>query len=60
MLHLNGDCIGILYHPEHILIRGITVNSFGHGRTDGIDIDSSNDVLMGILFALDCQDDYLP
>ena len=41
---------------EHILIRGITVNSFGHGRTDGIDIDSSNDVLIEYC-SLDCQDD---
>lgn len=32
------------------------MNSFGHGRTDGIDIDSSNDVLIEYC-SLDCQDD---
>ena len=41
---------------EHVVIRGVTVNSFGHGRTDGIDIDSSSDVLIEYC-SLDCQDD---
>lgn len=39
-----------------IIIRGVTVNSHGHGRTDGIDIDSSSDVLIENT-TLDCGDD---
>ena len=41
---------------ENVVIRGVTVTSFGHGRTDGIDIDSSKDVLVEYC-SLDCQDD---
>lgn len=41
---------------EDVIIRGVTVRSFGHGRTDGIDIDSSRDVLIEYC-SLDCQDD---
>lgn len=41
---------------ENVIIRGCTVNSFGHGRTDGIDIDSSKDVLIEYC-SLDDQDD---
>ncbi|MGI6232887.1 MAG: glycosyl hydrolase family 28 protein [Prevotella sp.] len=41
---------------DHVIIRGITVKSHGHGRTDGIDIDSSHDVLIEYC-SLDCQDD---
>lgn len=41
---------------ENIIIRGVTVNSFGHGRTDGIDIESSKNVLVEYC-QLDCQDD---
>ncbi len=41
-----------------ITIRGVTVNSHGHGRTDGIDIDSSTDVLIENT-TLDCGDDCL-
>ena len=41
---------------DSVIIRGVTVNSFGHGRTDGIDIDSSRDVLIEYC-SLDCQDD---
>lgn len=41
---------------ENVIIRGVTVESFGHGRTDGIDIDSSRDVLIEYC-SLDCQDD---
>ncbi|MBR1465456.1 MAG: family 43 glycosylhydrolase [Bacteroidaceae bacterium] len=41
---------------DHVIIRGVTVNSFGHGRTDGIDIDSSRNVLVEYC-SLDCQDD---
>lgn len=43
-------------YSDSIIIRGVTVNSFGHGRTDGIDIDSSHDVLIEYC-TLDCQDD---
>ncbi len=39
-----------------IIIRGVTVNSHGHGRTDGIDIDSSEDALIEYT-SLDCGDD---
>ena len=41
---------------ENVIIRGVTVNSFGHGRTDGIDIESSKNVLVEYC-TLDCQDD---
>ena len=41
---------------ERVIIRGVTVSSYGHGRTDGIDVDSSKDVLIEYC-SLDCQDD---
>ena len=41
---------------RNIIIRGVTVNSHGHGRTDGIDIDSSTDALIEYT-TLDCGDD---
>ena len=41
---------------ENVIIRGVTVSSFGHGRTDGIDIESSKNVLVEYC-SLDCQDD---
>lgn len=41
---------------ENVIIRGVTVRSFGHGRTDGIDIESSRNVLVEYC-SLDCQDD---
>ncbi|MBQ9671709.1 MAG: glycoside hydrolase family 28 protein [Prevotella sp.] len=41
---------------ENVIIRGVTVNSYGHGRTDGIDIESSKNVLVEYC-TLDCQDD---
>ena len=41
---------------ENVIIRGVTVNSFGHGRTDGIDVESSKNVLIEYC-SLDCQDD---
>ena len=41
---------------DGVIIRGVTVNSFGHGRTDGIDIESSRNVLVEYC-SLDCQDD---
>ena len=41
---------------RNIIIRGVTVNSHGHGRTDGIDLDSSADALIEYT-TLDCGDD---
>ena len=41
---------------DSVIIRGVTVNSFGHGRTDGIDVESSRNVLVEYC-SLDCQDD---
>ncbi len=41
---------------ENVIIRGVTVNSHGHPRTDGIDIDSSVNVLVEKT-TLDCGDD---
>lgn len=41
---------------RNIIIRGVTVNSFGTGRTDGIDIDSSVNTLIEYT-TLDCGDD---
>ena len=41
---------------ENVIIRGVTVRSFGHGRTDGIDVESSKNVLVEYC-SLDCQDD---
>ena len=41
---------------ENIIIRNVEVNSFGLGRTDGIDIDSSKNALIENT-TLDCGDD---
>lgn len=41
---------------RQVVIRGVTVESYGHGRTDGIDIDSSSDVLIEYC-SMDCGDD---
>ena len=41
---------------DSVIIRGVTVNSYGHGRTDGIDVESSRNVLIEYC-TLDCQDD---
>ncbi|MBQ8988173.1 MAG: glycoside hydrolase, partial [Prevotella sp.] len=41
---------------DSVIIRGVTVSSFGHGRTDGIDVESSSNVLIEYC-SLDCQDD---
>lgn len=41
---------------ENTIIRGVSVNSFGVGRTDGIDIDSSVNTLVEYT-TLDCGDD---
>ncbi|MBR1414474.1 MAG: family 43 glycosylhydrolase [Prevotella sp.] len=41
---------------DSVIIRGVTVRSFGHGRTDGIDVESSRNVLVEFC-SLDCQDD---
>ncbi|MCS2308577.1 glycosyl hydrolase family 28 protein [Bacteroides thetaiotaomicron] len=39
-----------------MIIRGVTVDSHGHGRTDGIDIESTRNVLIEYC-SLDCGDD---
>jgi len=41
---------------ENVIIRGITVNSVGIFRSDGIDIDSSRNILIEYC-TLDCGDD---
>lgn len=41
---------------DRVIIRGVTVNSHGHPRTDGIDIDSSTNALIENT-SLDCGDD---
>ena len=41
---------------ENVVIRGVTVRSHGHGRTDGVDVESSRNVLVEYC-SLDCQDD---
>lgn len=41
---------------ENVIIRGVTVNSHGHVRTDGIDIDSSINILIEYT-TLSCGDD---
>lgn len=41
---------------DNVIIRGVTVESLGHGRTDGIDIESTSNVLIEYC-SLDCQDD---
>lgn len=41
---------------DSVIIRGVTVNSHGMGRTDGIDIESSRNVLVEYS-TLDCGDD---
>ncbi|MCD7709970.1 MAG: glycoside hydrolase family 28 protein [Porphyromonadaceae bacterium] len=41
---------------KNIIIRNICVKSYGHGRTDGIDIDSSVNALIEYV-DLDCGDD---
>lgn len=42
---------------DNIIIRGVTVNSAGHGRTDGIDIESTTNSLIEYC-SLDCGDCY--
>lgn len=41
---------------DGVIIRGITVSSYGHGRTDGIDVESTRNVLIEYS-SLDCGDD---
>ena len=41
---------------DNVVIRGVTVNSAGHGRTDGIDIESTTNSLIEYC-QLDCGDD---
>lgn len=46
----------VMQYCDQAILRGITVTSYGHGRTDGIDIDSSTNVLIEYC-SLDCGDD---
>ena len=41
---------------DNVIIRGVMVNSAGHGRTDGIDIESTTNSLVEYC-SLDCGDD---
>lgn len=41
---------------DNVIIRGVTINSAGHGRTDGIDIESTTNSLIEYC-ELDCGDD---
>lgn len=41
---------------DNVVIRGVTIRSFGHGRTDGIDIESTTNALIEYC-SLDCGDD---
>lgn len=41
---------------DNVIIRGVTINSAGHGRTDGIDIESTTNSLIEYC-SLDCGDD---
>ena len=41
---------------DNVIVRGVTVNSTGHGRTDGIDIESTANALIEYC-SLDCGDD---
>ena len=41
---------------DNVIIRGVTINSAGHGRTDGIDIESTTNSLIEYC-QLDCGDD---
>lgn len=46
----------VTQYCDGVIIRGVTVNSFGHGRTDGVDIESTKNALVEYC-SLDCQDD---
>lgn len=46
----------VAQYCDGVIIRGVTVNSFGHGRTDGVDIESTKNALVEYC-SLDCQDD---
>jgi polygalacturonase len=57
-LHIRGSSmwtIHILY-SEHVVIRGVTIETFPGANTDGMDIDSSRDVLISDSY-LDTGDD---
>ena len=36
----------VTQYCDGVIIRGVTVNSFGHGRTDGVDIESTKNALV--------------
>lgn len=46
----------VLQYCDSVIIKGVKVYSYGHGRTDGIDVESSRNVLIEDC-VLDCQDD---
>ena len=46
----------VAQYCDGVIIRGVTVSSFGHGRTDGVDIESTRNALVEYC-SLDCQDD---
>ena len=46
----------VAQYCDGVIIRGVTVRSFGHGRTDGVDIESTRNALVEYC-SLDCQDD---
>ena len=46
----------VAQYCDGVIIRGVTVSSFGHGRTDGVDIESTKNALVEYC-SLDCQDD---
>jgi polygalacturonase len=57
-LHIRGSSmwtIHILY-SEHVVIRGVTIETYPGANTDGMDIDSSRDVLISDCY-LDTGDD---
>ena len=57
-IHIRGSSmwtIHILY-SEHVIIRGVTIETYPGANTDGMDIDSSRDVLISDCY-LDTGDD---
>lgn len=57
-IHIRGSSmwtIHILY-SEHVVIRGVTIETYPGANTDGMDIDSSRDVLISDCY-LDTGDD---
>ena len=36
----------VTQYCDGVIIRGVSVNSFGHGRTDGVDIETTKNALV--------------